>query len=76
MPQTKATQIIENASQFASWWQWRNQPNDRAIVKAAVNAGLVAKGGWLIGLTSKGKNLRARGDSRRAPSFCARAENA
>jgi hypothetical protein len=48
-----------DATTFARWWQRRDLPNDKKILREAVAAGLVAKSGALIWLTAEGKTLCA-----------------
>jgi hypothetical protein len=48
--------ILADAAQFQSWWQSRQPAHlDRAMVKAAIAAGLVAREGEMLALTERGK---------------------
>lgn len=56
----QARVIIRNHDAFARWWTLRETRRglDRAIVTAAIEAGLIVKGSGLICLTIAGRELR------------------
>ena len=49
---------ITDPATFCGWWQLRNLPHDRTVLKAAIDAGLVSRGGGMISLTLAGRTLR------------------
>ena len=63
-----AAAVVKSPEHFAAWWQRRDSPNDRAIVRAAETSGLLWKAGGLLSLTDAGKALRRAG---RPPALAA-----
>jgi len=57
-PAVKAADVVRDPAAFRRWWQRRDLPNDRAILRAALAGGLVSKGGGLLFLTAAGVALR------------------
>ena len=51
-----------DAATFERWWQRRDLPNDRKVVREVVAAGLVHEAGGLLSLTDAGKALRREGE--------------
>jgi hypothetical protein len=54
----KSKASILDPATFCRWWQMRNLPHDRVLLKAAIAAGLVSRGGDMISLTWDGHTLQ------------------